>query len=240
MEHGKQDVQPSITLGRTWSKFPEDMSQRDTLRRSYDNHQRMEYHQAVHIPGGEVNQDKGQSSHYPSNRRTIEPYRAYSDSFRLTRSKPTRLSSSFTPLRQKYISDQESPFFTIPGSFQESPRIRRENQDFNQPQAERVIPNDPKAVGLGERSTQEPEIVVNTSIISSFSNINISPTQNEHNVVTPERNIKSDRLGLQMSQFEVQTQEKLDELHRTNKRLKEVTALHEATIKAIQESCSEL
>ncbi|MBW0474091.1 hypothetical protein O181_013806 [Austropuccinia psidii MF-1] len=33
MEHRQQEVQPSITLGRAWSKFPEDMSQRDTLQR---------------------------------------------------------------------------------------------------------------------------------------------------------------------------------------------------------------
>ncbi|MBW0477958.1 hypothetical protein O181_017673 [Austropuccinia psidii MF-1] len=32
MEDGQQEVQPSIPLGRTWSKFPEDMSQRDTLQ----------------------------------------------------------------------------------------------------------------------------------------------------------------------------------------------------------------
>ncbi|MBW0483271.1 hypothetical protein O181_022986 [Austropuccinia psidii MF-1] len=47
MEHGKQEVQPRITLVRAWSKFPEDMSQRDTLWRSYGNHQRMESQQAV-------------------------------------------------------------------------------------------------------------------------------------------------------------------------------------------------
>ncbi|MBW0585635.1 hypothetical protein O181_125350 [Austropuccinia psidii MF-1] len=29
MEHEEQEVQPSILLGRTWSKLPEDMSQRD-------------------------------------------------------------------------------------------------------------------------------------------------------------------------------------------------------------------
>ncbi|MBW0493668.1 hypothetical protein O181_033383 [Austropuccinia psidii MF-1] len=50
MEHGQQEVQLSITLSRTWSKFPEDMSQRDILQRSYGNHQRMEYHQAVQTP----------------------------------------------------------------------------------------------------------------------------------------------------------------------------------------------
>ncbi|MBW0537922.1 hypothetical protein O181_077637 [Austropuccinia psidii MF-1] len=32
MEHGQQEVQPGIPLGRTWSKFPEDLSQRDRLR----------------------------------------------------------------------------------------------------------------------------------------------------------------------------------------------------------------
>ncbi|MBW0546832.1 hypothetical protein O181_086547 [Austropuccinia psidii MF-1] len=76
MEHGKKEVQPSITLGRTWRKFPEDMSQRDILKRPYGNHQRMESHQAVHTPGGEGNQDKGESSHYPGYRRTAEPDRA--------------------------------------------------------------------------------------------------------------------------------------------------------------------
>ncbi|MBW0511753.1 hypothetical protein O181_051468 [Austropuccinia psidii MF-1] len=59
MENGQQDFQPSITLGRTWCKFPEDMSQKDILQRPYGNHQRMESHQAVQTPGGEGNQDKG-------------------------------------------------------------------------------------------------------------------------------------------------------------------------------------
>ncbi|MBW0469247.1 hypothetical protein O181_008962 [Austropuccinia psidii MF-1] len=31
MEHGQQELQPSVTLGRTWSKFPEGMSQGDIL-----------------------------------------------------------------------------------------------------------------------------------------------------------------------------------------------------------------
>ncbi|MBW0577984.1 hypothetical protein O181_117699, partial [Austropuccinia psidii MF-1] len=51
IDHGQQEVQPSITLGRTWSKFPEDMSQRDILQRPYSNHQRMESHQEVQTPG---------------------------------------------------------------------------------------------------------------------------------------------------------------------------------------------
>ncbi|MBW0507341.1 hypothetical protein O181_047056 [Austropuccinia psidii MF-1] len=90
MGHGKQEVQPSITLGRTWSKFPEDISQREILQRPYGNYQRMESQQAVQTPGGEGNQDKGESSHHPSHRRTAEPDRAYSDSFRLTMSRPTQ------------------------------------------------------------------------------------------------------------------------------------------------------
>ncbi|MBW0582043.1 hypothetical protein O181_121758 [Austropuccinia psidii MF-1] len=55
MEHGQQEVQPRILLGRTWSKFPEYMYQRP-----YGNHQRVESHQAVQTPGGEGNQDKGE------------------------------------------------------------------------------------------------------------------------------------------------------------------------------------
>ncbi|MBW0551175.1 hypothetical protein O181_090890 [Austropuccinia psidii MF-1] len=31
MEHGQKEVQPGIQLGRTWSKLPEDLSQRDRI-----------------------------------------------------------------------------------------------------------------------------------------------------------------------------------------------------------------
>ncbi|MBW0494610.1 hypothetical protein O181_034325 [Austropuccinia psidii MF-1] len=75
MEHGQQEVQPGIPLGRTWSKFPEDFSQRDRLQRPYGNHQRLESYQAVQTPGGEGKQDKGESSHYPSYRRIANPDR---------------------------------------------------------------------------------------------------------------------------------------------------------------------
>ncbi|MBW0489861.1 hypothetical protein O181_029576 [Austropuccinia psidii MF-1] len=200
----------------------------------------MESQQEAQTPGGEGNQDKGKSSQYPSYRRTIEPDRAYSDSFRLTRSRPTQLSNGFTPLRQQQISGQESPYFTIPGSFQEKTRIQREKQDLFQPQAETGRPNDTEAVGLGERSAQEPEIVVNTSRIRSPINRNITTTQNEPSVVTPESNLNSDQQWLQMSQFAVQIEENFDQLHRSNLRFQELTTLKEATIIAIQERCDKL
>ncbi|MBW0575123.1 hypothetical protein O181_114838, partial [Austropuccinia psidii MF-1] len=73
MEHGQQEVQPRIPLGRTWGKLPEDMSQRDRLKIPYGNHQRLESHQTVQHLGGEGKQDKGESSHYPSYRRTADP-----------------------------------------------------------------------------------------------------------------------------------------------------------------------
>ncbi|MBW0461607.1 hypothetical protein O181_001322 [Austropuccinia psidii MF-1] len=47
MEHGKQEVQPSFTPGRTGRMLPEVMSQIDTLQRSYANHQRMECQKAA-------------------------------------------------------------------------------------------------------------------------------------------------------------------------------------------------
>ncbi|MBW0544654.1 hypothetical protein O181_084369 [Austropuccinia psidii MF-1] len=156
MEHGQQEIQPGISLGRTWSKFPQDLSQRERLERPYDNHQRLQSHQAVQNPGGEGKQDKGESSHYPSYKRTANPDMAHSDSFRLTRSRPNQLSSGFTPFRNQQISGQESPFFTIPGIFQEKTRIQGKKQDLFSPKAERVRPNDPETVGIGEGSTQEP------------------------------------------------------------------------------------
>ncbi|MBW0509641.1 hypothetical protein O181_049356 [Austropuccinia psidii MF-1] len=73
-----------------------------------------------------------------------------------------------------------------PRGFQKKASIQGQEQHFFQPKAERVRPNYPEAVGLGERSTQDPGIAVNTLRISSPKNRNITPTQNEHSVVTPE------------------------------------------------------
>ncbi|MBW0473620.1 hypothetical protein O181_013335 [Austropuccinia psidii MF-1] len=73
MEHGQQEVKLGIPLGRTWRKLPEDLSQGDRLQRPYGNNQRLESHQAVQTLGGEGKQDKGESSHYPSYRRTTDP-----------------------------------------------------------------------------------------------------------------------------------------------------------------------
>ncbi|MBW0540963.1 hypothetical protein O181_080678 [Austropuccinia psidii MF-1] len=98
----------------------------------------------VHTPGGEGNHDKGESSHYPSYR-TAEPDGASSDSFRLTRTKLNQLSGAITPFRHQQISDQESPLFIIPCSFQEKTRIQGQKQDLFQPKAERVRPNDTEA-----------------------------------------------------------------------------------------------
>ncbi|MBW0488296.1 hypothetical protein O181_028011 [Austropuccinia psidii MF-1] len=217
MEHGQQEVQPGISLGRTWSKLPEDLSQRDRLQKTYGNYQRLESHLAVQTPGGEGKQDKGESSHYQSYRRTADPDRAYSDSFRLTRSRPNQLSSGFTPFISKHISGQESPFFTIPGSFQEKTRIKGQKQDHLQPEEERVRPNDPEAVVFGERSAQEPEVVI------------------AHNVVTPESNLNSDALWLQMCQFAEQTQKPFAELQESHERMKKLTACMDKIVKTLQE-----
>ncbi|MBW0512416.1 hypothetical protein O181_052131 [Austropuccinia psidii MF-1] len=155
MKHGQQEVQPGISLGRTWSNFPEDLLQRDRLETPYGNHQMLKSHQAFQTPGGEGKQDKGESRKYPSHRRNTDPDRAHSDSFRLTRSRPNQLSSGFPPFRNEQISGQESPFFTLPGSFQEKTRTQGQKQDLFSPKAERVRPNDPETVGLGKRSTQQ-------------------------------------------------------------------------------------
>ncbi|MBW0527061.1 hypothetical protein O181_066776 [Austropuccinia psidii MF-1] len=164
MKNVKQDVQPGIPLGRTWRKLPEDLSQRDTLQIS-------------------LKISKGWN---PTRKRTAEPHRAYSASLRLTRSRTNKLSSRFTPFRHQQIGGQESPFFTITGSFQEKTRIQGQNQDHFQPKEERVRLNDQEAVGFGERSAQEPEVVVHNYRISNPINRNITLTPIEHNVITPE------------------------------------------------------
>ncbi|MBW0470134.1 hypothetical protein O181_009849 [Austropuccinia psidii MF-1] len=124
MEHGQQEAQPGIPLGRTWRKLPEDLSQRHRLQRPYCNDQMLESYQAVQTPVGEGKQYKGESSHYPSYRRKADPDREYSDSFRLTRSRPNQLCGGVKKFRSQQISGQESLFFTIPGSFEEKTRIQ--------------------------------------------------------------------------------------------------------------------
>ncbi|MBW0489569.1 hypothetical protein O181_029284 [Austropuccinia psidii MF-1] len=137
MEHGQQEVQPSFTLGRAWSRLLEDMSQSDTLQRSYGNHQRIGSQQEAQTPGGKGSQDKGESSRYPNHKRTTEPDKEYSVSFRITGSKPTGLPSVSTTCRHQQISDQESPFSTILGTFKEKTRVKREKKtSFNQRQKE--------------------------------------------------------------------------------------------------------
>ncbi|MBW0507900.1 hypothetical protein O181_047615 [Austropuccinia psidii MF-1] len=93
----------------------------------------MDSQQADQNPGEKGSQNKGESSHYPSHRRTTEPDRAYSYSFTLTSSKPTRPPSGFTPLGNQKIGYQELPLLTIPGTFQDTTRIKGENNNsFNQ------------------------------------------------------------------------------------------------------------
>ncbi|MBW0560656.1 hypothetical protein O181_100371 [Austropuccinia psidii MF-1] len=200
----------------------------------------LESHQAVQNPGGEGKQDKGESSHYSSYRRTADPDRAYSDSFRLTRSRPNQLSSCFKPFRNQRISGQESPFFTISVSFQENTRIQGQKQDHHQPEEERVRPNDTEAGGFGEGSAQEPEVVVHSCRISSPLNRNITTTQIEHNVVTPESNLNSDVLWLQMSQYSEQNRNQFSELETSHERMKILTAFMYKIVKNLQEGHAQL
>ncbi|MBW0545837.1 hypothetical protein O181_085552 [Austropuccinia psidii MF-1] len=46
----KKKVQPSITLGRTWAKLPEDFSKRETFKKPNGNHQRLESQEEVQNP----------------------------------------------------------------------------------------------------------------------------------------------------------------------------------------------
>ncbi|MBW0544135.1 hypothetical protein O181_083850, partial [Austropuccinia psidii MF-1] len=104
----------------------------------------------------------------------------------------------------------------------------------------RVRPNDPEAVGFCDRSAQEPEVVGHKSRISSPINRNITPTQIEHNVVTPESKLNSDALWLQMSQFSEQTQKQFSELEASHGRMKTLTASMVKIVKLLQEGHAQL
>ncbi|MBW0495478.1 hypothetical protein O181_035193 [Austropuccinia psidii MF-1] len=107
-------------------------------------------------------------------------------------------------------------------------------------QRERVRPNNPEAPGFGERSAQEPELTLNNSRISSPINTNVTPTQIEHNVVTPESNLNSDALWLQMFQYAEETQKQIAELEESHERMKILTASLEKTVKNLKEGHAQL
>ncbi|MBW0476902.1 hypothetical protein O181_016617 [Austropuccinia psidii MF-1] len=207
MEHGQQEVQPSIPLGRIWSKFPEDLSQTDRLQRPYGNHQRLGSHQE--IPSG--SQEVGQTS---------SPVASHH-------------SGTNISVAENHYSSQSQE-----GSRRRQGYKGKNKTSFNQRQ--RVRPNDPDAVGLGERSRQEPEIFVYTSRISSPINRNITPTQIEHNVVTPENTLNSDALWLQMSQFAEKTQKQFAELQESLERMKTLTSFMDKIVKTLQEGHDQL
>ncbi|MBW0533300.1 hypothetical protein O181_073015 [Austropuccinia psidii MF-1] len=79
---------------------------RDIIQIFHGNNKRMEFQEAVLTPGGNCREDKGESSQYPRHRRMTESDREYSDSFRLTRSKPTRLPSGFITISYQNISEK--------------------------------------------------------------------------------------------------------------------------------------
>ncbi|MBW0462331.1 hypothetical protein O181_002046 [Austropuccinia psidii MF-1] len=47
MEHRKKEIQPGLTLGRTWGCLGEDMSQRYIFQGPYGNDQRLEFQKAL-------------------------------------------------------------------------------------------------------------------------------------------------------------------------------------------------
>ncbi|MBW0544483.1 hypothetical protein O181_084198 [Austropuccinia psidii MF-1] len=118
--------------------------------------------------------------------------------------------------------------------------MQGQKQDHLQPEEERVRPNDPEAVGFGVRSAQEPEVVVNNSQIISPINRNITPTQIDHNVVTPVSNLNSNELWLQMSQFGEKTQKQFAELQEIHDRMKTLTASMDKIVKTLQEGHAQL
>ncbi|MBW0557131.1 hypothetical protein O181_096846 [Austropuccinia psidii MF-1] len=113
-------------------------------------------------------------------------------------------------------------------------------QDHPHPEEERVTPNDPEAVGFGERSAQEPEVVINKPRISSPINRNITPIQIDPNVVTPGSNLNSDSLWLKMSQFSEQTQKQFVDLQESPERMETLTASMDKIVKPLLEGHAQL
>ncbi|MBW0504454.1 hypothetical protein O181_044169 [Austropuccinia psidii MF-1] len=76
--------------------------------------------------------------------------------------------------------------------------------------------------------------------ISSSSNRNITPTQNEHKFVTPESNLKSDALWFRISPFSEKTHKQFSELQECCVRMEKLMASMEKIVKALQEGHNQL
>ncbi|MBW0469331.1 hypothetical protein O181_009046 [Austropuccinia psidii MF-1] len=146
VKNGTHKVQPGFTLSITRGKLPEDISQRVVFQRAYGNYPRLESQHTIQTLRREGSQNQGESSQNPGYRGSMEPERAYSDFFRITRRRPTRLSSGFKPPRIQKSRGQESPFFTIPASFQDKTRIKGKEKNYFQQEEERIRTIDPEAV----------------------------------------------------------------------------------------------
>ncbi|MBW0541663.1 hypothetical protein O181_081378 [Austropuccinia psidii MF-1] len=157
---------------------------------------------------------------------------------------PTRkfriLEERETRLRENQATIQAIEEQLTQTGFQGKTRIQGQKQGLIQPKSERVRPNDPEAVVLHEISTQGPKIAENTSRISSPNNRNITPTQDEHSVVTPESNLNSDALWLQISQNSEQNQKKFAELQESHERIKKLIASMDKIVKSLQEGLAQL
>ncbi|MBW0461754.1 hypothetical protein O181_001469 [Austropuccinia psidii MF-1] len=68
----------------------------------------------------------------------------------------------------------------------------------------------------------------------------MNPTQNEKSFVTPESNLNSDSLWLQMSQYAEKTQKQFSELHKHHLRIEKLTASMEKIVKNLQEGHAHL
>ncbi|MBW0480764.1 hypothetical protein O181_020479 [Austropuccinia psidii MF-1] len=210
MEYGQQEAQPSIPLGRTWSKQFRLLEERETRIRENNAtiqaiKEQLNKTGPTLIPSGPQGVDQPNhpvASHHSGTSRSVA---------------------------KSHNSSQSQVVF------QEKTRIQGQKQDFFQPKAERVRPNDSEDFRIGERSTQESEIAVSTSRISSPNNRNISPTQNKNSVVTPESNLNSDALWLQISKYAEKTQKQFAELQESHLGMEKSTASMDKIVKNLQE-----
>ncbi|MBW0584805.1 hypothetical protein O181_124520, partial [Austropuccinia psidii MF-1] len=138
------------------------------------------------------------------------------------------------------ISGQESPFFTIPVIFHEKTRIQGQKQDHLQPAEEEVRPYDPEAVGFGERSAQEPQVVVNSSRISSPIIKILPPLRLK--IMLSNLRVTSTVMhcGYKCPHILSKLKKNLEELEATQDRMKKLTSSMDKIVETLQEGHAQL
>ncbi|MBW0463542.1 hypothetical protein O181_003257 [Austropuccinia psidii MF-1] len=215
MGNGKQDVQPGISLGRTWSKKPENLYQRDRLQTRYGNHQSLEstrHFRLLEVRANRIRENKA--------------------ILQAIEEQLTQTGNTQNPSGSQGVDKTSSPVASHHSGTNRS--VAKSHHSSQSQEVSRRIQTQKgkNKTSFNQRQRESHRMI--RKLISSPINRDITPTKIKNNVFTPESSLNSDELWLQMSQFAEQTQKPSAELEASHETMKILTASMDKIVKALQ------